>query len=86
MKATIEKVETVEGHTVGSGWRQPMQKITTDKGVYIDRKAGHKGSFWRAPDYSTMEGQEVEFIPVNDNNVANAPAGDRGYYQWMRLE
>ena len=84
MKATIEKVEIISGPSAGKGWGRQMQKVTTSEGVYIDNKAGFKGPFWRAPDYSTMEGQEVIFTPVNDDNY-EAKAGDRGYYQWIRL-
>ena len=81
VKAIIEKVEIVEGSEAGIRWRIQMQKITTSEGVYIDNNVDTKGSYWKAPDYSTMIGQEVEFTPVNDNNIDNAPAGDRGYYQ-----
>jgi len=86
MKAIIEEVDIISGSTAGSGWRRDMQKITTSEGVYIDNKPGFKGPFWRAPNYSTMEGQEVEFTPVDDDNTDHAPAGDRGYFQWIRLK
>jgi len=89
MKAIIEKVEIILGSEAGERWGRPMQKITTSNGEYIDNNVGIKGSFWRAPDYSTMKGQEVEFTPVNDDNDDNddnAKAGDRGYYQWIRLK
>lgn len=86
MRATIVDVEIIRGSTAGERWGRPMQKITTSEDVYIDNDVNVKGNYWRAPDYSTMKGQVVDFIPVDDNNNNGAPAGPRGYYQWIRLE
>jgi len=85
MIATINNVEIIRGAAAGQGWGRPMQKITTTEGIYMDNDVGVKGSFWRAPDYSDMIGDEVEFTPVNDDNIDEAAAGDRGYFQWIRL-
>ena len=85
MIAVIVDVEIIGGSYAGQGWRMPMQKITTNKGVYIDNNVGVKGNYWRAPDYSSMKRQQVDFTPVDDHNNM-AAAGPRGYYQWMRLK
>lgn len=84
MKATIESVEIISGENAGKGWKRPMQKVTTSEGVFIDNDINFRGPFWKAPDYSALISQEVEFTPVNDYNK-EMKAGPRGYFQWIRL-
>lgn len=86
MKATILSVDTIRGKELKYykySWNIPMQEITTDKGVLIDNKAGRKGEYWRAPDYSKMIGKEVEFDVVDCNN--NEIPFNTEKRQWLRL-
>ena len=66
----IISVETKPGSSFGRGWRNPMQEITTDKGVLIDNMPGKSFGGWIGHNWSNEIGCSVE-ANVVDNSGYN---------------
>ena len=67
MKFKILSVEIVPGSNYESGWYKRMQKITTDKGVFIDNMPGDNhgggGRKWYGNYWEQEKGNEVDAVP-----------------------
>jgi len=76
MKVKIERVETVPGSSLNSRWADPMQKVYTDNGVYIDNMPGisHGAIYWPGGDWTQLVGQTVSITVVNKSG-----------HEWIKL-
>jgi len=69
-KITIKKVELHDGTNFkGTNWKNPMQVIYTEKGLFIDniegKCFGRSNIKWKGIDWKQYIGKTVEIIIVN---------------------
>ena len=63
--------------------RHPMQIITTDKGKFIDHKAGDKGH-WKGVEYVVGEDYEYEHMVDNKGNEVTRDMPKAQDNIWLR--
>lgn len=65
----IISVETIDGNKLNQNWHSPMQKIETDKGIYIDNEPGKTfGKFPPGCDWKLYLGKTVKAKITNSSN------------------
>lgn len=66
----IISVEIINGNTLNPKWHSPMQKITTDKGVFIDNEPDttFNRKFNSGFDWKTKKGQTVQAKEIINSN------------------
>jgi len=80
----IISVKIVDGNTLSKKWRSPMQKITTNKGVFIDNEPGKTfGNFPPGFNWSSKIGHIVRARIINSRKQdwISFVSGDEGLPQ-----